>query len=457
MGMQNTVIMLIALVLIYFDLSILRKQDEALFRKIFSFPRWLAIFYPLLGVAIAVAAQQLQYFYAFFFIFIFPIYLIRRRRFRAALEQSDQYITATPSRLMLLADAVGLLWVWFFSMTGIVIAVAVIQEVNPYIFSALGEIMTIAVASSALLIFLIYRTIHRYPGLSFHEVIALNRGGQSWHKIITLPAILGFGVAAVTSFLVVSREIQPSTPLGDVLENSHASLLILAFMVMAVVFAPVLEEVIFRGYFFYVLTRYRGQIFAAFFIAIVFALLHVEQYWGDWLAISMVALLGFILSFLRAWTKTSLATMVTHFFYNATMTLLPVILTIVANPTYYQYQSQYQKLDFNGKETLLKASIDKNPKFSDSYNDLAWLYAETNVNLEEALNLIEQALELYPKRFAYLDTKAEILYRMGRLEEAIRIAEGLIQRYPKEEYAKVQLQKFREALIRQYSGESVTP
>jgi len=78
--------------------------------------------------------------------------------------------------------------------------------------------------------------------------------------------------------------------------------------------APLGEEIIFRGYFFRVLSVVKGPVWSAVIIALSFGLLHVEQYWGDWLAIAMVAALGLALSYLRAWTGTSLSTMVTHFF-----------------------------------------------------------------------------------------------------------------------------------------------
>ena len=456
--MVQIIVILIIIAVVAFDLSILRKQDEALFRKKFHFPSGPIIFYLSTVSVLLILTRHGPNFVWFFFLFIFPFYLIRRRNFRKAFfesgERGSEYVIAMPSHLTLVSDAIGLLWMWFFGMFGIICIIEILKKISPLLFSELGEIMTMAASSSVLLIFLIYRTTKRYPGLSFSEAVALKRKDQSWHKIITIPALLGLGVALLSSFVIVSREVQPRTPLGDVLESTNASGLIMVFLMMAVLLAPIFEEIIFRGYFFYVLSKYKGQIFAIYVIAIIFALLHVEQYWGDWLAITMVGILGLILSFLRAWTKTSLATMVTHFFYNGTMTILPVVMLILANPTYYQYQTQYSNLDFQGKEKLLKESIVKNPKFSDSYNDLAWLYAETNTNLEEALALIDQALEFYPKRFAYLDTKSEVLYKMGRLEEAIVIAEDLVNRYPKEQYAKEQLLKFQEAFLKQHNGRS---
>jgi membrane protease YdiL (CAAX protease family) len=447
--MVRVIVLAVIIAIISFDLSILRKQDENLFQKVFRFPRWLLIGYPLGLLALLILGNETASLNWFFFFFIFPIYLLRRRKFRKAFFQSSDYVIAVPSQFTLVSDAISLLWTWFLSMMGVIFVMEVIKKMEPAFFSELGEVLTIAITSSSLLILFIYQTIKRYPGLSFNEAIALKTQGRSWHQIVTVPAILGLAVAGLSAYLIVSRDVQPSTPLGNVLESNNGSPLVVAFLLMAVFLAPILEEIIFRGYFFYVLNKYKGQAFAIYAIALIFGLMHVEQYWGDWLAILMVGILGLILSYLRAWTKTSVATMVTHFFYNGTMTILPVIMVMIANPTYYQYQNEYKNLDFHGKETLLKESIDKNPKFPESYNDLAWLYAESDTNLDEALDLIDKALELYPKKFAYLDTKAEILFKMGRLDEAIAIAEDLVKRYPNEAYAKEQLKKFQQALMQQ--------
>src|SRR3989338_11268516 len=149
--MANFIPLIVVLAVICFDLSILRKQDQTLFRKIFSFPLWLAIIYPLLGVALAVAGRHAEYFNAFFFLFIFPIYLLRRRRFRKALCSSDQgseYVIAMPSRLTLVSDAIGLLWVWLWGMAGIIIGLQIIDSFDPRWISELGPFLFISFSSS---------------------------------------------------------------------------------------------------------------------------------------------------------------------------------------------------------------------------------------------------------------------------------------------------------------------
>jgi len=47
--------------------------------------------------------------------------------------------------------------------------------------------------------------------------------------------------------------------------------------------------------------------------------------------------------------------------------------------------------------------------------------------LTEALKLIEHALSIDPENAAYLDTKAEILFKLGFLEGAVHIEKELME------------------------------
>jgi len=90
----------------------------------------------------------------------------------------------------------------------------------------------------------------------------------------------------------------------------------------------------------------------------------------------------------------------------------------------------------------LVKSIQNYPKHALSYNDLAWLYSEENRNLDQALVLIDRALAAEPQNYAFLDTKAEILFKMGRVPEAIAIETALVRKYPKHPLLRQQLEKF---------------
>lgn len=73
----------------------------------------------------------------------------------------------------------------------------------------------------------------------------------------------------------------------------------------------------------------------------------------------------------------------------------------------------------NAKTAYLKA-IQLDGKFALPRNNLAWLYADARENLDEALQLINFAIELQPKASAFYDTRGFIHYQRKEYQAAIR-------------------------------------
>ncbi len=67
---------------------------------------------------------------------------------------------------------------------------------------------------------------------------------------------------------------------------------------------------------------------------------------------------------------------------------------------------------------LFEKSMRRFPEISEPYNYLAYMWAQKNIRLDEALVLVRKALALSPGTPAYLDTLGYILYRQGDLEGA---------------------------------------
>jgi len=229
-------------------------------------------------------------------------------------------------------------------------------------------------------------------------------------------------------------------------ESTNSPWVFLSLLMVAVFMAPFFEEIIFRGYFYYSLEKIRGKKTAVILVALLFALLHVEQYWGDWLAITMVAILGVLLTLQRMWTQSSIPGVVMHYVYNGAMTVLSVLVFMASYPSYYEFQTKFPDLTFQEKEMLLNKSMEQAPGLAGPYNDLAWIYAEQNIHLDRALDLVDRALVLEPDNYAFLDTKAEVLYRLGRIEEAVAIAETLVREDSSNAYSREQLDKFKSGL-----------
>lgn len=69
-------------------------------------------------------------------------------------------------------------------------------------------------------------------------------------------------------------------------------------------------------------------------------------------------------------------------------------------------------------EAAFRKVLDLNPDNASAMNYLGYMFADRNVRIEEAHELITKALEKEPHNGAYLDSLGWVYYRMDRLEEA---------------------------------------
>ncbi len=74
-------------------------------------------------------------------------------------------------------------------------------------------------------------------------------------------------------------------------------------------------------------------------------------------------------------------------------------------------------------------AISLEPNSPSAYNNLAWFYAERNMNLDAAVALCQKAIQIAPKA-SYIDTLAQIYYKQGRYEDALLEMSKVIQSTP---------------------------
>jgi tetratricopeptide (TPR) repeat protein len=90
--------------------------------------------------------------------------------------------------------------------------------------------------------------------------------------------------------------------------------------------------------------------------------------------------------------------------------------------TYYFYLAvSYEKLKEVDKAIeSLKLALKYNANSGRSYNYLGYLYADKNINIDEAHALVQKALELEPENGAYLDSLGWVYYRKGDYTSALK-------------------------------------
>jgi tetratricopeptide (TPR) repeat protein len=85
----------------------------------------------------------------------------------------------------------------------------------------------------------------------------------------------------------------------------------------------------------------------------------------------------------------------------------------------YDYALTAEKLEkYDVLEANLKKLIEVRPEHAHAYNALGYSFAERNVRLKEARQLIEKAVELAPEDYFILDSLGWVQYREGNLKGA---------------------------------------
>lgn len=90
----------------------------------------------------------------------------------------------------------------------------------------------------------------------------------------------------------------------------------------------------------------------------------------------------------------------------------------------------YEHEDYERAEEYFKKALELNPLDDSSLNNLAWLYAIQGIHLREGVRLSRRSLRLRPHAPSYLDTLAELHYRLGNTERAILIIRQAIALQP---------------------------
>ncbi len=314
---------------VYLDARMLRRCDGLLFNKVFAVsPPLTFVIAGLILFHLAVVADSPTNLPPFIFVVLLSFYLLRRVRFHQLAGMGLPVPAGECPSSVLVADAYNVILIWFLAMVVIGAFVKSVGEIFPALGSEMGRLLISAVFSSAIALALIHKASRKFSDQGFWVNMGLRKGDRPLIQVILMPALWGLLFSCVSTLVIFGRWTQPSTPLYEVLEATDSLVLMGVFLILAVLAAPLIEEIIFRGYFFHVISRVKGERFAIGLISLVFGFLHMGQYWGDWAAIVMVFVLGFVLTLVRARTQTTLASVTMHYVYNAGVTVIPFYMSI---------------------------------------------------------------------------------------------------------------------------------
>lgn len=139
--------------------------------------------------------------------------------------------------------------------------------------------------------------------------------GWGWHSQFKWghAVALAFLLTGVT-ILFEKRLPHKETDLEKLLKMGAMVRYLIAFL--AVVTAPMVEEVVYRGILYTGIEKAWGKYAGIGFVTLLFALVHVPQYWGSVAAITAILTLSLMLTILRSWSGSLLPCVATHLVYN---------------------------------------------------------------------------------------------------------------------------------------------
>lgn len=102
----------------------------------------------------------------------------------------------------------------------------------------------------------------------------------------------------------------------------------------------------------------------------------------------------------------------------------------------YETALAAEKLDYlDVMERHLQHLIALKPDSAQGYNALGYSFADRNMRLDEAEKLIDKAVSLAPDDAAILDSKGWLLFRQGKLPEALQVLQRAFAKLPDGEIA----------------------
>ncbi len=383
-----------------------------IFSQIFFFPVSFSVFSLVLVVSLS-------------------LYLSARLKNEVALSRyaSDQDGAFMKESVFFLFIGTILKWFW-----GVLILSAVIETGGRFFPAVLGDDLAAAsllsLTAGLWMILLALRFGKQVVLFTRKELFGLSCENKSAWIAWIWPVVIGIIFSLVSSFLLMQYFSQVVTPFSEALDGAEMSWVMIFFLSAAIFVAPFLEEVIFRGFFFKVIQECKGRWWAFWVIGTAFGLLHMDQYWGNAASIGSVFLLGFFLTGFRMFSGSARPAIVLHYTFNIMMVFVPAVFFVSSRPVFSEYYVHRSDLSLFQKKYLLEESINEDPQNALAYDEFARFHLDHGFSLEQALAYADQALSLMPDRTIFQLTRADILYAMGRQEEAVAFLQEAHQQLP---------------------------
>jgi membrane protease YdiL (CAAX protease family) len=155
-------------------------------------------------------------------------------------------------------------------------------------------------------------------GVPFFRAISWNWPRGQWWSLAGVGVILLLVIQGIGHFLPIPKEVPFDKFFGTTRDAYLTSL-------FAISFGPFMEEILFRGFLYPVLARRIGMIASIVLTGIAFGLVHGLQLSFACGPLLMIAVVGIVLTTVRAVKRSVAASMIVHVAYNFTLTALTFV------------------------------------------------------------------------------------------------------------------------------------
>jgi len=169
-------------------------------------------------------------------------------------------------------------------------------------------------------IFFLISKVHHQPILRTLRMLPTNN--LAVIRMLGTGALLAIVALVATSFFPAPTD----TPLQQLLSTTPS---IVLFVTFGIFVAPVLEEIVFRGFVFTALVDLCGSKAALLITTASFAALHFFQIGGSWPAVIVILFISYVFTAVRQRRDSTLASAILHTAYNATIFAASVVASIL--------------------------------------------------------------------------------------------------------------------------------
>ena len=148
--------------------------------------------------------------------------------------------------------------------------------------------------------------------------------GWSWSKGFGFWKSAGLAVGLLLLGMGITKIVGGGeTSIDQISHSSAASRYTLA--ILAGLTAPLIEELVYRGVLYSALQKVAGMLWAVIIVSVLFALVHVLEYYNNVGVIMVISLLSVCLTLLRAYTGRLLPCFIVHLVFNGIQAVIIII------------------------------------------------------------------------------------------------------------------------------------